>query len=87
VVRRIAYFNANFRAGENRVKRFIYKMIKRQSIQEPFAFWLVRAFLPSEEDVSEDLRPISDKEFYAVLAMLIAGVAALALTIGPFAIL
>lgn len=61
-------------------------MIKRQSIQEPFAFWLIREFMASKEDASEDLRPISNREFYSILAMLVAGVAALALTIGPFAL-
>jgi hypothetical protein len=62
-------------------------MIIRQTVPEPFAFWLIREFLTSDEDKSEDLQPIDNKEFYSVLAMLIAGVAVLALTIGPFAIL
>jgi hypothetical protein len=62
-------------------------MINRQSIPEPFAFWLIREFLTSHEYESEDLKPIDNKEFYSVLAMLIAGIAVLAVTIGPFAIL
>lgn len=62
-------------------------MIQQQSTAEHFAFWLVRTFLASAEDQSEDMRPISDKEFFAVLAMLIGGVLLLALTIGPFGIL
>jgi hypothetical protein len=61
-------------------------MIKRNAYQEPFAFRLVREFLTTEEDQAEDLRPIGNKEFYTTLAMLVAGVAVLALTIGPFAI-
>ena len=61
-------------------------MINRQTVPEPFAFWLIREFLTSDEDASEDLKPIEDKEFYSMLGMLIAGVAVLALTIGPFAI-
>jgi hypothetical protein len=61
-------------------------MIKRQSIQEPFAFWLIREFLTSEEDAAEELRPITNREFYSILAMLVAGVAVLGLTIGPFAL-
>jgi len=61
-------------------------MINRQTVPEPFAFWVIREFITSDEAASEDLKPIDSKEFYSVLAMLIAGVAVLALTIGPFAI-
>jgi hypothetical protein len=61
-------------------------MIKRNVFSEPFAFWLTREFLATEEDQAEDLRPIGDKEFYSTLAMLVAGIVVLALTIGPFAI-
>jgi hypothetical protein len=62
-------------------------MINRQSVQEPFAFWLIREFLTSKTDESEDLRPIDDKEFYSAIAILAAGVLFLALTIGPFALI
>jgi hypothetical protein len=61
-------------------------MISRQSVQEPLAFRLVREFLMSKTDESEDLRPIDDKEFYSAMALLTAGVIVLALTIGPFAL-
>ncbi len=53
---------------------------------EPFAFWLVRQFLSSPDEELEDLKPVDDKEFYSILGMLLAGLAAIALTIGPFAI-
>lgn len=62
-------------------------MFNRQTVPEPFAFWLIREFLTSDEDELEDLRPMDNKEFFSVLAMLIAGIAVLAVTIGPFAIL
>jgi hypothetical protein len=62
-------------------------MINRQSVQEPFAFWLIRECLMSKTDESEELRPIDDKEFYSVMALLAAGVLVLALTIGPFALI
>jgi hypothetical protein len=61
-------------------------MINRQSIRDPFAFWLSQEFLAVDEHESEDLKPIGDKEFYSVLAMLVTGVVVLALTIGPIAI-
>ncbi len=75
----IVRWNSRIKKGE--------AMINRQSVQEPFAFWLIREFLASDENGLEDLQPIDDKEFYSVLAMLITGVVVLALTIGPFAIL
>jgi hypothetical protein len=62
-------------------------MINRQSVQEPFAFWLIREFLMSKTDESEELRPIDDKEFYSAMALMTAGVLVLALTIGPFALI
>ena len=61
-------------------------MINPQSVSEPFSFWFIREFLTSENDRTEETKPIDDKEFYSVLAMLFAGVVILALTIGPFAI-
>ncbi len=62
-------------------------MIKRHVISEPFAFWLVREFLSGDAESLENLEPIGNKEFYSILAMLLAGVAAIAFTIGPFSIL
>jgi hypothetical protein len=62
-------------------------MIRQQSVPDLFAFQLVREFLISDDDQFEELEPIGDKEFYSVLAMLIAGVVLLALTIGPIAII
>ena len=47
---------------------------------------LTRLFEGAGEDHFEDLRPIEDKQFYSVLAILVAGLAAIALTIGPLAI-
>ena len=61
-------------------------MIKRQVISEPFAFWLIREFLSDEEEGWEELKPIGNKEFYSILAMLVAAVAVIALTIGPLSI-
>jgi hypothetical protein len=62
-------------------------MIKRQVLSEPFAFWLIREFLSGEEESFDELKPIGGREFYSVLAMLLAAVAVIALTIGPLSIL
>ncbi len=62
-------------------------MINRQSAQEPFVFMLIREFLTTKADESEESRPIDNKEFYSAMALLTAGVVILALTIGPFALI
>ena len=62
-------------------------MIRRQSIQQPSWWELVRESFISDDDQFDELKPIGDKEFYSVLAILVAGVVLLALTIGPIAIL
>ena len=36
---------------------------------------------------SDDLKTVTDKEFYSVLALVVAGIAVIALTIGPFSII
>ncbi len=41
-------------------------------LHEPFMFWLVRQFLPPEEDRQENVQPITDREFYSTIAMIIA---------------
>ena len=61
-------------------------MIAPRGDREPFLFGLIREIFGDEEEQVEDLKPIEDKEFYAILGMLLAGVLVLALTIGPFAI-
>ncbi len=63
------------------------EMIRQQSVPEPFALQLVRDFLISDDGQFEEVEPIGDKEFYSILAMLIAGVVLLALTIGPIAVI
>ena len=47
---------------------------------------LTHLFEGADEDHFEDLRPIEDRQFYSILAILVAGLAAIALTIGPLAI-
>ncbi len=61
-------------------------MIRRQLLSQPFAFWLIQEFLSGEEETLEELTPIGDKEFYSILALLLAAVAVIALTISPFSI-
>jgi hypothetical protein len=39
-------------------------------LQEPFAFWLVQQFLPIEND-NEEAVPISNREFYSIMGMII----------------
>lgn len=46
-------------------------------LHEPFAFWLVRQFIPAEDVCKEDIRPISDREFYGIMVMIIAALVVL----------
>jgi hypothetical protein len=45
-------------------------------LYEPFAFWLVRQFLPAD-NTEEITRPISNKEFYWTMGMISFGLFAL----------
>jgi len=61
-------------------------MVRRHSVAQPLAFRLIEEFFISDDDEFEESKPISNKEFYSILAMLIVGVVVLAVTIGPFAL-
>ena len=56
------------------------------SPREPFVFSLLREVFFSVEDQREELQPVSDREFYSILTILVAGLATIALTIGPLAV-
>lgn len=62
-------------------------MIPQQSLQGSLSLRLIREFFVSDDDQFGALKPISNREFYSVLAMLIAGLALLAVTIGPLKII
>ena len=40
-------------------------------LTEPFFFWLVRQLLPAVENQEEDIQPISNREFYSIMSMII----------------
>jgi hypothetical protein len=52
-------------------------MNKYSKLQEPFAFQLVRQLLPCEEDLKEDIQPISNREFYSIMGMIVVVLAVL----------
>ncbi len=52
-------------------------MKTRPNNAEPFAFQLVRQFLPAMEDQEEEVQPISDREFYSILVMIIVALVVL----------
>jgi len=61
-------------------------MIQRQSVPAPFSFRMIREFLVSDEELFGEMKPIGNREFYTILAMVIGAVLLLAVTIGPLAI-
>ncbi len=74
--------------GENNDRRFLGDeiMARPANSSQSFGLSLTDLFLGGDEDQFEELRPISGKEFYSALAILVAGLAAIALTIGPLGI-
>jgi len=40
--------------------------------REPFAFWLVRQFLTTEENQKKDIRPVGNHELFSIFGMIIA---------------
>ena len=62
-------------------------MLMRQSIMQPFSFKVIRDFFPPSEESFEELQPITNREFFSVLGMLVVGLLLLAVTIGPITIL
>jgi hypothetical protein len=40
-------------------------------LQEPFMFWLTRQSLPVVEDQDQDVRPMTNREFYSVMGMVV----------------
>jgi hypothetical protein len=46
-------------------------------LHKPFAFWLANTFLPAGSNQEDDVRPISDREFYSVMGMIAAAIVAL----------
>jgi hypothetical protein len=53
------------------------KMNIYPKLNEPFTFSLVKQFLPAETDQEDDVRPISDREFYGIMGMIVAALAVL----------
>ena len=47
------------------------------NITEPFAFQLVRQFLPAEDSHEEDIQPINNREFYSIIGMIIVALVVL----------
>jgi len=44
--------------------------LKRNQIAEPFVFWLIQELFSGTENDSEELEPISNREFYAWLGLI-----------------
>jgi hypothetical protein len=46
-------------------------------LQKPFMFWLVQRFLPADNHRKVHIQPISNREFYGIMAMICIGLLAL----------
>jgi hypothetical protein len=46
-------------------------------LHRPFAFWLAQQFLLMDDIQKEDVRPISDREFYSIMVIIAGAILAL----------
>ena len=47
-------------------------ILQKNQIEEPFTFWLIRELFATEQGIEEELKPISNREFYTWMGMLSA---------------
>ncbi len=47
-------------------------ILQKNQIEQPFMFWLVRELFSTDRTVEEELKPISNREFYTWMGLLSA---------------
>ncbi|HTR81714.1 MAG TPA: hypothetical protein VMM58_08790 [Bacteroidota bacterium] len=47
-------------------------ILRKQQLEQPFLFWLVREFCSLDREIHDELKPISNREFYLWVSMLSA---------------
>jgi hypothetical protein len=62
-------------------------MPNKREVREPFLFQLAQQLLEADEDRPEGSDGLTDKELYSTFAFIVAAVAFLVLTVGPFSLL
>ena len=61
-------------------------LTNEENQREPFTFWLVRLILPADEGSEDGFQPISNREFYAMSALILTAYALYALFLGPLGV-
>ena len=47
-------------------------ILQKNQIEQPFMFWLIRELFATDQNVEEELKPISNREFYTWVGLLSA---------------
>ena len=47
-------------------------ILQKNRIEQPFMFWLIRELFATEQGIEEEMKPISDREFYTWMSVLFA---------------
>jgi hypothetical protein len=45
-------------------------ILRKNQIEQPFMFWLIRELFATEQGIEEELKPISNREFYTWMGLL-----------------
>jgi len=45
-------------------------ILQKNQIEQPFMFWLIRELFATEQGIEEELKPISNREFYTWMGLL-----------------
>ncbi len=47
-------------------------ILQKNQIEQPFMFWLIRELFATEQAIEEELKPISNREFYTWIGLISA---------------
>lgn len=47
-------------------------ILQKNQIEQPFMFWLIRELFATEHAIDEEVKPISNREFYSWMGVLFA---------------
>lgn len=58
---------------------------QRNSAEQPFMFWLIQELFSKDESFEEETKPISDREFYTLMALIVGSLLAYGVIFHSFA--
>jgi len=58
---------------------------QRNPAEQPIMFWLVQEMFSKDESIEEETKPVSDREFYTVMALILGSLMAYGVIFHSFA--